>query len=215
MIINKVKNPISTASKLVKIPQFDTTDLLGDLNDLTQWSDLNGARKTWALIPFGTSGHADPTRSQVLLDKRPKLVQFFKDFPGDVKHAVFSYLPPNGIIGLHRDTYNEIGQKRPKFEIFNTALRFHIPLITNNQAFYYSENCFYQMKQGELWMINNHLIHGAINNDKENGRYHLIFDVLPNNDTKGLLVDLLENLGHENESLLQKFEKYNEIKPVE
>lgn len=215
MKINKIQNPIPAASKLIKAPPIDTVGLLGNLEDLSQWSDLNSVRKTWALIPFGESGQADPVRSRKLLDNRPIVKQFFTDFPGEVKHAVYSYIAPNGIIGLHRDTYNEHGKKRPKFEIFNTALRFHIPLITNDQSHYYSEGLFYQMKQGELWMINNHLVHGAVNNYSDKGRYHLIFDVMPNEDTMAILSNASYNLGIQDEVLFQRFEKYNEINTLE
>lgn len=195
MKLNKETSDIPGASKIDFDFNFKTEELLGDLLDLEGWSDLKGPRKTWALIPFGNTGFANPARSKALLSKRPQLSVFFDQFPGNVKHAVYSMIGPNDSIAPHQDTYKPTGEKRPKFEIFNTTYRFHIPLITNPQSFFYQNGYFYSMKKGELWMVNNHKIHGAINNHKAAERYHLIFDVEPNEQTMALLENSDSSLG--------------------
>ena len=203
--LDKINSNIAPASKVKFNLEFDVSDLIGDLQDLSEWSDLSGNRKTWALIPYGTTGRADPVRSKILLDKRPMVKKLFDSFPGKVKHAVYSFLAPNTIISLHSDTYKDNGDERPKFPVFNTTYRFQIPLITNNESFFYNDGAFYQMKLGELWMINNHKIHGAINNHASQDRYHIIFDVEPNAETIKLLEDCDTSLGYQDEQLEKRF----------
>ena len=212
-MLNKIESDIPSAIKILDIERFDTQDLLGNLEDLKGWCDLNGNRKTWALINVGTTGKADPVRSAKLLNSRPFVKALFNRFPGHVKHATYSYLPPQKIVHLHRDTFNRYGHPRPKFNIFNTTYRFHIPLLTNDQSFFYSRNKFYHMKLGELWMVNNHRIHGAINNHTTKDRYHLIFDVEPNEDTMKLLSHFDKSLGFTNNVLFDKFKKRLYAKP--
>jgi hypothetical protein len=207
MKLDKINSNQARASKIAAPLEINPEELLGNIEDLDEWSDLSGDRKTWALIPFGRTGFAEPERSKELYNKRPKLKSFFKQFPGNVIHAVYSYLAPGKIIEIHQDTFKSNGDKRPKFPIFNSTFRFHIPLITNDLAYYYSERYFYRMQKGELWTINNHLPHGVINNDRVIGRYHLIFDVEPNEETYELYKQSNSSLGFMDGDLQKLFHK--------
>jgi hypothetical protein len=204
--LDKITANLPCASKVIYDLKYSCEELLGDVDDLREWSDLDGVRKTWALIPYGTAGIVDPVRSKKLLDKRPLLKAFFSEFPGQILHAVYSYLAADSCIPCHRDTFKNNGEKRPKFTVFNSAYRFHIPLISNDQAFYYSKGLFYQMAAGQLWMINNHEIHGVINNHTSKGRYHLIFDVLADHSTLELLKAADTTLGVENKPFQQRLD---------
>jgi len=210
MNFSKVDSNLPSACR-IRVPLItNTRDLLGDLKDLENWSDLSGARKTWGIVPFstptGTIGKADPQMARLLLERRPELKSYFESFPGEIKHAVFSFIEPRNSIPPHRDTYTSSGEERPKFLLFNTTLRFHIPLITNERAFFYVSDHFYRMEEGELWMVNNHEIHSAFNYHSSEGRYHLIFDVAPDSRTMMLLDGADTNCGFQDERLREWLE---------
>lgn len=84
-----------------------------------------------------------------------------------VRLAVIS----ESIIVPHRDLleFAEVPEKaRP-------AHRLHIPLVTNENAFFSEDNTVYQMKEGEVWFLDVSRIHSVITLSAT-PRFHLIFD---------------------------------------
>lgn len=57
--------------------------------------------------------------------------------------------------------------------------RYHIPIITNEQVFFSVGNECLNMKEGEIWEINNTMIHGVENLSNQD-RIHLMIDIIPN-----------------------------------
>lgn len=56
--------------------------------------------------------------------------------------------------------------------------RNHIPVITNDQVMFGVGNSVVNMKENNLYEINNHKTH-YVNNDGDTDRYHLIIDIIP------------------------------------
>ena len=65
------------------------------------------------------------------------------------------------------------------YDYFNIARRFHVPIITNDLVDFYVNKERKVMKEGECWEINNKKIHAVENNSNED-RVHLLFDIIPN-----------------------------------
>jgi hypothetical protein len=60
------------------------------------------------------------------------------------------------------------------------------------------------MTENDLWMIDNFKVHAAVNNHETEARYHLIFDMAPNEDTWDMLGGAESNLGYKDESLFRE-----------
>jgi Aspartyl/Asparaginyl beta-hydroxylase len=95
-----------------------------------------------------------------------------------VRLAVIS----ESIIVPHRDLL-EFGdvpeEERP-------AHRLHIPLVTNETAFFSEDNTVYQMKKGEVWFLDVSRIHSVITLSRA-PRFHLIFDFVDHPGSKPLV----------------------------
>ena len=136
------------------------------------------------------------------LEAWPEMATLLDEFPGKIALAHLSLMVPGTVLPIHRDGISKKGLHRPLFELFEHTLRFHVPLETNEQAKVFAGGRFYQMKVGECWMLNNFENHAAINTHENINRYHLIFDVEPNEDTMKLLQNAEVDLGYEDQALL-------------
>ncbi len=153
----------------------------------------NARRKKWSVL----NHFNDKDHESDIYYSWPELKELFDGFPGSIEYAHISLLPAGGILKVHRDGYGRNVLHRPQFPLFNCTLRFHIPLMTNNDCVVYCEDRFYHMDEGECWMLNNFSPHAAVNEHSSQGRYHLIFDVKPNHDTMKLIDEADETLGYE------------------
>lgn len=85
---------------------------------------------------------------------------------GKIEVALLINLPKNKKILPHVDSD----------EHFIKTRRIHIPIVTNDKCNFRVDNEIVQMKQGEIWEINNaYKIHGVINNG-DTDRIHLLID---------------------------------------
>jgi hypothetical protein len=84
-----------------------------------------------------------------------------------VRLAVIS----NSVIIPHRDLL-ELGDVP---ETARSAHRLHIPLVTNENAFFSEENTVYRMGEGEVWFLDASRVH-SVASLSDAARVHLIFD---------------------------------------
>jgi len=114
-----------------------------------------------------------------------------------------SIMEPGGVLRVHRDGYTIRGEKAPGFQLFDTTLRFHIPLTSTDKSMNFVRGKFFKKKPNELWVFNNMVPHSAINLDETTPRIHLIFDVEPNYRTMKLAFSGESGLGYEDWDLFE------------
>lgn len=95
-----------------------------------------------------------------------KLLEKYAD--GKVVHSEIVSMSPLSRIRTHKDIGDALYLIR----------RFHVPLKTNDQAFFIVEGERFFLKEGIAYELNNSKYHSVRNNSKET-RVHLIIDVLP------------------------------------
>jgi tetratricopeptide (TPR) repeat protein len=92
---------------------------------------------------------------------------------GFVVRLIFAKLLAGGVIPKHADG---------GYSLLNCH-RVHIPIITNDKNIFFVNGEEKNMQSGELWEINNELVH-TVENRGEEDRVHLIIDWMPNHDGK-------------------------------
>jgi Flp pilus assembly protein TadD len=92
---------------------------------------------------------------------------------GFVVRLIFAKLLAGGVIPKHADG---------GYSLLNCH-RVHIPIITNEKNIFVVNGEEKIMQPGELWEINNELVH-TVENRGEEDRVHLIIDWMPNHDGK-------------------------------
>lgn len=88
---------------------------------------------------------------------------------GKAGRVLIVRLVNEGDIPVHRDygTYLELSR------------RHHLPIVTSENVTFSVQDHSVNMKEGELWEINNAKDH-SVNNSGPSQRIHLIFDIIPN-----------------------------------
>ena len=107
------------------------------------------------------------------LKEVPTLKIFLKTWPGRLCRVLVADLKAGGEIRKHRDNNRRNGY-------FQKTLRFHMPLVTNENVYFYNNKRKYNFKKGEIWCIQNCKYH-SVSNKSEESRIHLIFDFYINN----------------------------------
>lgn len=87
---------------------------------------------------------------------------------GGARYAFLFRTKPGGITRVHDDQH----------EMYQRAMRIHVPIITNPGAFLLSEGRSKHFAVGETWTFDNQAPHSVVNGDTQ--RVHLIIDVDPN-----------------------------------
>lgn len=106
---------------------------------------------------------------QTAQDELASLISFLEDLSkGKVVRAEFINMKPNSRVRFHKD----------RSDLLYVSRRFHVPIKTNDQVFFLSEKEYKNLKQGNLYELNNIKYHSVLNQSSEN-RIHLIIDVLP------------------------------------
>jgi aspartyl/asparaginyl beta-hydroxylase (cupin superfamily) len=88
---------------------------------------------------------------------------------GIIETAILINLPKNQKIDSHFDSG----------EYFLKRNRIHIPIITNKQCFFKIDGQIKNMKEGEIWEINNNEKEHSVENNGNKDRIHLLIDFLP------------------------------------
>jgi len=100
-----------------------------------------------------------------LIEIENNLISLLGD--GKIEIALLINLPKNKRILPHIDS---------GAEHFFTTKRIHIPIVTNDKCNFRVDSEIIQMKQGEIWEIDNaYKVHGVINNG-DTDRIHLLID---------------------------------------
>ena len=104
-----------------------------------------------------------------LLDSAKPVVEFLHSLrPNDMfVRGEFAVLPPGAILDKHID---------PRW-FHKHSHRLHIPVYTNDRAKLVFEDTEYHLPVGQIYEINNRVLHTAKNDGLEN-RLHLIFDAI-------------------------------------
>lgn len=88
-------------------------------------------------------------------------------YQGEVFKILLVNLQPNASIEPHVDSGFSLEQTH----------RVHLPIVTNEQVFFTVDNHTINMKAGELYEINNLLLHSVENRSSLN-RIHIIIDII-------------------------------------
>ena len=101
---------------------------------------------------------------------------------GMATRVMLAKLPPKSFIAPHTDgtTNGSIPHK------------IHIPIVTNNDSFFYVENKKFHFNKGIAYEVNNAAKHSAVNNG-DTDRIHLIFEYLDYNAQSKTIQQQLDN----------------------
>lgn len=134
------------------------------------------------LLRGGNSGnekdfYCDEVYDYPYLKQLPYIEQLIAaDGPfGGAKYAFLFRTIPMGVTRAHEDLRDEW------FDMY----RIHIPIVTNDGAFFISNDKSIHYEEGYAWSFDNQLRHGVVNGDSE--RVHLIFDVELNDKVANLI----------------------------
>jgi hypothetical protein len=72
---------------------------------------------------------------------------------------------------------------------FAKSLRLHFPVETHDRAWMLCDGGVYQMRAGEVWVLNNSAEHAVWNADPARARTHLICDFLPSAELLALIAE--------------------------
>lgn len=93
-----------------------------------------------------------------------------KKYNGKCINTILTKLPPKSCIPTHTDGGY----------LLSISHRFHIPIKTNKDIFFFIKNENYNFQEGTVYEISNLDLHGVENNSDED-RIHLIIDLVENN----------------------------------
>lgn len=145
---------------------------------------------------FPPMQHIDGDPEQPLLQACPYIHELIYGLlPGQPGKCLLASLRPHGIVYPHTDAANDY---------FTGSYRVHIPVFTNARAFVFCNDRFFQMRAGEVWLINNLAPHAVVNDHPVECRIHLIFDVFPDNSTVEMIDRLQEDPGFIDTALFGK-----------
>ena len=88
---------------------------------------------------------------------------------GEIETAILINLPKKERISPHYD----VG------EYFSKRSRIHIPITTNKDCIFQIDEELKNMKEGEIWEINNNEKKHSVENNGLEDRIHLLVDFLP------------------------------------
>jgi hypothetical protein len=88
--------------------------------------------------------------------------------PAAPQRCLLARLPPGATIAPHID----------QAPYFLKTLRVHVPVATNDQVWMIASGLVYQMRPGEVWLLNNSAAHAVWNAHPTSSRTHLICDFL-------------------------------------
>jgi hypothetical protein len=101
------------------------------------------------------------------LNKISEIITKKTEGNGYLLRAILVKLLAGKSIPTHTDTANET---------FKVSRRIHLPIITNERCFFTVGNETINMKEGELWEMNNDKKEHSVHNDGNEDRIHLIID---------------------------------------
>jgi len=109
------------------------------------------------------------TKDLRMLDAVEPLIKLLEDHhDGKRGRVLLVNLPAGEKIPMHQDSgiYLQLVHRN------------HIPIVTNDKVMFGVGNSLINMKESNVYEINNHKTH-YVNNDSDFDRYHLIIDIIP------------------------------------
>lgn len=109
------------------------------------------------------------TKDLRMLDAVEPLISLLEDYhSGKRGRVLLVNLPAGEKIPMHKDSgiYLQLVHRN------------HVPIITNDKVMFGVGNSLINMKEDNVYEINNHKTH-YVNNDGDSDRYHLIIDIIP------------------------------------
>ena len=159
----------------------------GPIHEFADGLFLRGSHSVWHYQGI-------PEEDTPALDRLPTIQRFLHEvIPGKIGKALLVNLKPGRVIPRHRY----------KRDYFATAYRFHVAIVTSEHVHFNCGQRFYNMKAGEVWVIDNLGKHAVINDGTED-RLHLIFDVFVDDRTTEVVRNADYSLGFEDTRLLSK-----------
>ena len=148
-------------------------------------------------------GYAPAEGSKPLEDRPPlallptvrKLIE--QTIPAPPMRCVLARLAPGASIPSHADAGRYLDR----------IIRLHVAVITNPQVVMFVEGKVYRMQSSEIWALNNSGTHGALNDDPDHARTHLICDFLPSPALIQLISAGEPDLGVEDPEVQRRFEE--------
>jgi hypothetical protein len=142
------------------------------------WNEYVFRQKTY-------SDHSETLTVPLIWDEEKLIVRYWKDYkmfendlisiskllnqklgPGSIETAILINLPKNKKIDRHFDYGNYFVERN----------RLHIPIITNDKCIFEVDGETINMKQGEIWEINNDGKSHSVINNGDTDRIHLLVD---------------------------------------
>ena len=116
--------------------------------------------------------------------------------PAPAQRCLLALLPAGAIVPPHSDNG----------PYFLKTIRIHVPVITHDLAWMYCDGRVYRMQPGEVWALNNSVMHAVWNADVALPRTHLICDFLPTRALQDLLARAARDLGVVNVEVEQRLQ---------
>jgi hypothetical protein len=187
--MNKSNNKATEAFNFNKISDFDVTNIKRLVSELTEedWLENTTRQKYFKTVHASTNTYflADCSLDWEIKDGyetqliRPEsemwaavypIVKLLEDYhDGKVGRVIIPKLFAGTKIPSHKDSG----------EYLEIVRRHHIAIITNDDIFFSVGDETINMREGEIWEINNNLNH-AVDNNSDIDRVHVIIDIIPN-----------------------------------
>lgn len=173
------------ANNCIELYKVDITNIKSFINSLTDedWDAWNYRQNSYSshsktkTYPLSWVDGFDGTDFLSIIIKNkfskiwdilsPELIKLEKYYKGRCTNVMFVKLLPGEKINPHVD----------KSHLLH-FYRCHLPIVTNNDIFFYIDGHQYKLREGIFYKINNFLMHSVENNSTED-RIHLIVDILP------------------------------------
>ncbi len=135
---------------------------------------------------------AKPDDDRKILKSLPYIASFIRNsLPGKPCKCMIAGLKPNGIIPVHSDRLLDKNGKPVRGSkealYFEETMRIHMPVASSRFTRFFNNGEFFNMREGEVWAINNLAIHGVINEHPTDTRIHIIVDILPDERTEAVI----------------------------
>jgi hypothetical protein len=130
-------------------------------------------------------GRGKPVEDREALARVPYAHEIMRLLPAPPQRCLLALLPAGARVPAHCDNG----------PYFLRNIRIHVPVVTHERVFMYSDGRIYGMLPGEVWALNNSIWHAVWNADAVLPRIHLICDYSPTPDLLDLLGRAERGLG--------------------
>ncbi len=165
-------------SEVTRIPEETWSDSAGRV-------DVHSKAEAIFLRGYAPQFSNKPIEDRDVLTMLPYIRSLIKSIGSKPLRCVLAKLKAGDDIDAHADS----GQ------ILERTIRVHIPIITSEHVTMFCNHHQYQMKVGEMWIINNGAEHSVNNRDPKLDRIHMICDYLPEPGLLTLLANGEKTLG--------------------